>query len=372
MTGPLIALTAGGTGGHMFPAEALAHALLERDARIALITDRRGQRFGDALGKAELHQVHAGQIAGRGALGKVSSALSLLWGVLQAWRLLGRIAPAAVVGFGGYASVPSVLAASWRGTPTVIHDANAVLGRANRLLARRADRIATAFEEVRGVPPNARGKIVMTGNPVRSAIAVLAEADYPAPSGDEPLRLLVTGGSQGARVFSTLVPEAVARLPEPLRARLRVVQQVRAEDLDAVRARYAEMGVEAELAPFFDDMPARLTAAHLLICRAGASTVAELAVAGRPALLIPYPHATDDHQTANAAAVERAGGGWRIDQHGLTPETLAERLGALLADPEALARAAGAARRIGRTDAAERLATLVFETIGSKAGQEAV
>jgi len=368
VTGPLIALAAGGTGGHMFPAEALAYALAQRHARIALITDRRGERFGGALGEAELHQVRAGQIAGRGVLGKALSALSLLWGTVQAWRLLGRIAPAAVVGFGGYASVPAVLAASWRGTPTVIHDANAVLGRANRLLAGRADRIATAFDEVRGVPAKARGKIVMTGNPVRSAIAALETAEYAPPLADGPLRLLVTGGSQGARAFSTL--EAVARLPEPLRARLHVVQQVRAEDLDAVRARYAEIGVEAELAQFLDDIPARLKTAHLLICRAGASTVGELAAAGRPGLLIPYPRATDDHQAANAAAVERAGGGWRLDEHGLTPEALAGRLGALLADPEALARAASAVRRIGRTDAAARLATLVFEMIGPKANQE--
>lgn len=370
MSGPLIALTAGGTGGHMFPAEALAQALLARDARIALITDRRGGRFGGALDRADLHQVRAGQIAGRGFAGKVLGGLGLLWGVVQARAIFRRIGPSAVVGFGGYASVPAVLAADTRGTPTVIHDANALLGRANRLLARRADRIATAFEDVRGVPAGARDRVVMTGNPVRAAIAALATTDYAPPAPDGPLRLLVTGGSQGAHVFSTLVPDAVARLPEAMRARLTLVQQVRAEDIDAVRARYATLGVEAELAAFFDDMPARLTDAHLVICRAGASTVAELAVAGRPALMIPYPHATDDHQSANAAAVQDTGGGWRLAERGLTAETLAERLETLLADGDALAGAAARIRRIGRAEAAERLADLVFGLIEKPRSRE--
>lgn len=371
MSGPLIALTAGGTGGHMFPAEALAQALLARDARIALITDRRGGRFGGALDKAELHLIRAGQIAGRGFLGKLLSGLGLLWGVLQARALFRRISPAAVVGFGGYASVPAVVAASMRGTPTVIHDANALLGRANRLLARRADHIATAFEEVRGLPAGTHGRVVLTGNPVRAAIAALATTEYAPPAPGGPLRLLVTGGSQGARAFSTLVPDAVAQLPEAMRARLAVVQQVRTEDIDAVRARYTEIGVDAELAAFFDDMPARLAGAHLVICRAGASTVAELAVAGRPALLIPYPSATDDHQSVNAGAVEEAGGGWRLPERELMAEALAERLEAVLTDGAGLSVAAERIRRIGRADAAERLADLVLGLIETPRPREA-
>jgi UDP-N-acetylglucosamine--N-acetylmuramyl-(pentapeptide) pyrophosphoryl-undecaprenol N-acetylglucosamine transferase len=367
MTGPArIALSAGGTGGHMFPAEALAGELLARGHTIALVTDRRGGGFGERLPAVETHRIAAGGLAGTGLVGRAQGVVQLGLGFFQARALIGRLRPAVVVGFGGYASVPAMMAASFAGIPTILHEQNAVLGRANKLLARRATRIATSFPTVVGVGDRA----TVTGNPVRPGIAALAEAAYPAVI--DELRMLVVGGSQGARVFSRLIPEAVALLPAGLQRRLTIAQQARPEDLEMAKANYAKASAKVELAPFFGDMPERLRVAHLVVSRSGASTVAELTAAGRPAVLVPYPFATDDHQTANARALESAGAAWLMPESTTTPPLLAERLAALAADPSALARAAAAARGLGRRDAAARLADLVTSLIrGNGARKEA-
>jgi UDP-N-acetylglucosamine--N-acetylmuramyl-(pentapeptide) pyrophosphoryl-undecaprenol N-acetylglucosamine transferase len=363
----LIALAAGGTGGHLFPAEALAAALIARGHPVALVTDKRGTGF-DKLAAVALHRISAGGVAGGGLLRQAKSALKLGVGFFQARALLARLRPAVAVGFGGYASVPTMLAAALAGIPTVLHEQNAILGRANRLLARRATHIAASFPGA--VAAGAR--VVLTGNPVRPAIAALADAPYAAPEAGGPFRLLVTGGSQGARAFGRLLPDAIALLPEDRRRRLVLAQQCRAEDLERVQATYAGLKVEAELAPFFTDMPKRLSAAHLAIARSGASTVAEFAAAGRPAILIPYPHAADDHQTANARVMADAGAAWLMPESALTPALLAERLQLLMDTPAALAAAALAAQGCGRRDAAERLADLVESLApGDGARQEA-
>ncbi|SDG42747.1 UDP-N-acetylglucosamine-N-acetylmuramylpentapeptide N-acetylglucosamine transferase [Limimonas halophila] len=362
--GKLIVLAAGGTGGHLFPAQALAHELLERGDRPVLVTDTRGGGFGPELAaQVPTHRVAAAGIIRRDPLHKAMAAAKLAWGYLQARRIVRRLQPDAVVGFGSYAALPTVLASAHAGTRVILHEQNAVAGRANRLLARRTDAIATAFPEVRGLRAADRAKTVMTGNPVRAAIAAIGSKPYAVPNHDGPLRLLVTGGSQGARAFNEVVPAAVARLPESVRSRLQIAQQVRSGDSDEVRARYDGAGVgKLELRTFFDDMPARLQTAHLVIARSGASTVTELAAAGRPAILVPYPFAADDHQTANAEAMVAAGAAWLLPQATLSEDVLAERLGALFAAPDQLVHAAGHARAFGQPDSAKKLADLVTQT----------
>jgi len=354
---PLVALAAGGTGGHVFPARALAEALLARGWRVALVTDRRGQAFGEEFG-VSVHRISAASPAG-GARRAVAGIVSLGAGLFQARGILRRLAPAAVAGFGGYPSVPTIWAAAMLGAPTLIHEQNALMGRANRLLVSRVRRIALSFAETQRIRPRDRAKCVLTGNPVRAAIAAIGAQPYPAPEPGGTLRLLVSGGSQGARSLSTVIPAAICALPDALRRRVAVVQQCRAEDIESVRARYAESAVAAELATFFDDMPQRLAAAQLAIGRAGASTVAELGAAGRPAILVPYPHATDDHQTANARAAEAAGAAWAMPEPGFTPDALGQRLTAFLERPTLLADAAAKARAFGKPDAAQRLADAV-------------
>jgi UDP-N-acetylglucosamine--N-acetylmuramyl-(pentapeptide) pyrophosphoryl-undecaprenol N-acetylglucosamine transferase len=367
MSDALVVLAAGGTGGHMFPAEALAGELLARGLRVALVTDRRGQAFGERLPGVALHRIRAGRF-GAGIVRNVVGMAELALGTIEARRLLRALAPAAVVGFGGYPSVPTMLAATRLGVPTLLHEQNAILGRANRLLAPRVGRIAAAFADLAGLRVDDRARVAETGNPVRPAIAALRGTPYPILTADGPCEILILGGSQGARVLSAVIPAACALLPDTLRRRLRLTQQARAEDIDAVRRAHAETGVAAELATFFDDVPAQLARAHLVISRAGASTVAEIAMLGRPAMLVPYLHATDDHQTANARALERAGGAWVMAQLSFTPEALAARLTELLAAPETLARAAAAAFAAGRPDAARALADLVIAAIGRRNG----
>ena len=351
----LILITTGGTGGHVFPAQALAAELASRGRQHGFITDSRGAEFHSG----EVYRVSAGAVSGRGVIGRLRGLAAIAFGVVQARRLLGRLRPAGVVGFGGYASVPAMLAATNLGLPTVIHEQNAVLGRANRLLAPRVDAVATAFASVARFPEKAAGKAEQTGNPVRAAVAALSQTAYPAPHKDESFSILVTGGSQGAAVMTQVVPGALSSLPGPSRRRLRVVQQCRPEHLDEARAIYAAAGIEAELASFFDDMPERLRSAQLVIARAGASTVAELTAAGRPAILVPLPSAADDHQTANARARDQAGGGWLIAEHDFTPGTLATRIAGCLDNPAQLIEAADQARAMGIPDAAERLAGIV-------------
>ena len=367
---PLVLLAAGGTGGHMFPAEALARELLRRGHRIALVTDSRGGGFGDRLPEVTVEHVSAGGLVGTSLVHRARSLASLAMGLIQARRIVARLDPELAVGFGGYASVPTVMAASQAGVPILLHEQNAVLGRANRMLAPRAAKIATSFPQVGEMKPAERLKASLTGNPIRPALAEVGSYEPVQPNG--PIRLLAFGGSQGARIFASVIPGAVGLLPESLRRRLSVSQQARPDDVPAVREAYAKLGIAAEVSAFFDDVPQRMAAAHLVVCRSGASTVAELTAAGRPAILIPFALAADDHQTANARFLSEAGGAWLIPERALTPESLAERLISLLAQPQALSRAALCARGVARVDAASRLADLAEAVIrGNGAAQEA-
>lgn len=367
MSGRTIILAAGGTGGHMFPAEALARELLARGFAVALVTDRRGQAFGDKVPGVTVHRIRAGRF-GAGLMGKVTALAEIALGTLEAGRLLRTLAPAAAVGFGGYPSVPTMLAATRQGIATLLHEQNAILGRANRLLAPRVGTIATSFPSVGAMRVSRRTHIVETGNPVRPAIAALRAARYEPPAVDGPVRILVTGGSQGARILSAVVPPALALLDAALRRRLAVMQQARSEDLAEVKRAYAASGIAAEVAPFFDDVPARLERAQLVIARSGASTVAELAAIGRPAILVPYRLAADDHQTANASALAAEGAARVIAESGFTPERLAAEIAALIAAPAQLEAIAAAAHRLGRPDAAARLAELVVQAAGGGNG----
>ena len=336
------------------------------------MTDRRGAAFGDVLGRIERHAIATRSPSVRGPVARVIAVLGLARAVLQAARVLRRIRPAAAVGFGGYPSVPPLVASGRLGIPSVLHEQNAVLGRANRMLARRASAIATSFPETERIPHSRGALVTHVGNPVRTAIAALRGIQYQPPVPDGPFRLLVTGGSQGARVFAEVVPAAVAALPETIRRRIRVSQQCRPEDLAAVERNYAEAGVDAELAAFFEDMPAHLGAAHLVICRAGASTIAELAAAGRPAILVPLPIAADDHQSANGRALVAAGAALMIAQPSFTSARLARELESLMAEPAQLAERAAAAQSFARPDAAHALADLVEGLIVGSVPEPAV
>jgi UDP-N-acetylglucosamine--N-acetylmuramyl-(pentapeptide) pyrophosphoryl-undecaprenol N-acetylglucosamine transferase len=361
-----IVIAAGGTGGHFFPAEALATELLARGRRVALMTDARsGGLQSPVFTGLEQFVISGAGIAGRGAIRAGKAALALAGGVLQARQILARCHAAAVVGFGGYPCVAPVLATRlMRHRPAVIlHEQNAVLGRANRFLARHADMLALSFAKTERVPESAA--TIVSGNPVRPAITALAELPYQPPT--DTLRLLVLGGSLGARVFSDVVPPALAALPDDMRSRLSVVQQCRSEDLARVRAAYDAAGVSAELAAFFPDVAAKLATAHLVIARAGASTIAELSVAGRPAVLVPLPGAIDDHQSANARALAEARGASVIAQRDFTPAALTKCLAALLAAPDLLSNVALASRSIARSDAAAQLANLVEDLMHQEA-----
>jgi UDP-N-acetylglucosamine--N-acetylmuramyl-(pentapeptide) pyrophosphoryl-undecaprenol N-acetylglucosamine transferase len=355
-----VLVAAGGTGGHLFPAEALAAALGRRGIGVQLATDTRATRYGEAFPRSAVHVIPSGTVRGRDPLSLARTAGLLGYGTWAAWRLLGRLQPAIVVGFGGYPTVPPVLAASLRGIPTLIHEQNGVMGRANRLLATRVTAIATGFSGVVANDPKLAAKATYTGNPVRPAVVTAAQSPYPLLEGNGPLRLLIFGGSQGARVMSEIVPLAIKRLMTKARKRLHITQQARAEDLAAVQDVYARLQVAAEVAPFFADLPGRMAASHLIVSRSGASTVAELAAIGRPAILVPLPHALDQDQLANANALERAGGAIRLHQSEFTPDRLAAEITALAAAPARLTAMAQAAQSMGTLDAAERLANLVM------------
>jgi UDP-N-acetylglucosamine--N-acetylmuramyl-(pentapeptide) pyrophosphoryl-undecaprenol N-acetylglucosamine transferase len=359
MDGPLVLLAAGGTGGHLFPAEALAVALARRDIAVELATDIRATQYGAEFPARATHVIPSSPLQGRDPLSLVKTVAVLATGIAKALLLLGRIKPAAVVGFGGYPTLPPVYAATLCRIPTVIHDANAVMGRANRLLASRVTAIATAFPGVAAHDGKLAAKATVTGNPVRPAV-IAAVQPYPALDVTGPLRLLVFGGSQGARVMADIVPGAVERLAPELRARLTIVQQARPEDHERVAGTYARLGVAGEVAPFFPDLPARIAAAHLIVSRSGASTVAELAAIGRPAILIPLPHALDQDQLANAKVLAQAGGAIMLKQADFTPERLAAEITALAAAPDRLAAMAAGAKSVGVLDAADRLADLVL------------
>ena len=358
---PLVLIAAGGTGGHLFPAESLAVALRRRGIRVALATDHRVGALAGSFPAEIVVEIASATPSGRSPLMMVKAGLVLAAGTLRAMLEVRRLKPAAVVGFGGYPTVPPLLAASLLGVPAALHEQNGVMGRANRFLAPRVAMIATGFAEVRGVPANASALRVHTGNPVRPAVLEAAASGYVPVMPGGKLRLLVFGGSQGARIMSEIVPPALARLADDQRRRLVLTQQAREEDLAQVRAEYARLGVSAEIAPFFKDLPQRIADAHLVVGRSGASTVAELAVIGRPSILVPLPGALDQDQAANAASLGAIGAAVVIAQPEFTPDRLAREIAARLEGPELLTAAAQAAKSAGIPDSAERLATAVVD-----------
>jgi UDP-N-acetylglucosamine--N-acetylmuramyl-(pentapeptide) pyrophosphoryl-undecaprenol N-acetylglucosamine transferase len=363
-------LAAGGTGGHMIPAHALAAELKGRGHGVLLITDERGARFPGLFEGMPVHILPAGRLGG-GPIGWLKAAGSVLKGRGEAKRLYREHTPDAVVGFGGYPAFPSLLAASALKIPTVIHEQNAVMGRVNRLLAGEAEAIGTAYDQIDRLKPRYAGKVALVGNPVREEIARLGELPFPSFDEVAPLKILVTGGSQGATILSQVVPAGLGMLEPSLRRRLQVVQQCRPDDIERVRSQYVELGIPAEVMTYIEDMATKLADAHLMIGRAGASTIAELTAAGRPAILIPFAAATDDHQTANAREMVKAGGARAIAQANFTPDVLARQIEALAMDPIALNNAAARALSVGRPHAARDLADLV-ERIGNGVAPVAV
>lgn len=362
MTKGIAMLAAGGTGGHLFPAEALAHELKAMGFSVHLVTDSRAERYAGRFPADEIHVVSSATIGSKNPA-KVAASLWTLWsGIREAKRLLQRVKPQVVVGFGGYPTVPPLLAATKLRIPSMVHEQNAVMGRANRMLAGRVMAIAGGFLPETGGRYSA--KTVTTGNPVRPAVLEAAETPYTPSRAGEIFRLVVFGGSQGAQFFSKALPAAIERLPEPLRQRLHLTQQARPEDLDGVRSAVAKLSLSGEISPFFTDMAERIGAAHLVICRSGASTVSEVAVIGRPSILVPYPYALDHDQAANAAALAANGGAQVIAQAELSPDRLASILSQAMEDPEGLAERAARARATGRPDAARLLAAMVEAIAG--------
>jgi UDP-N-acetylglucosamine--N-acetylmuramyl-(pentapeptide) pyrophosphoryl-undecaprenol N-acetylglucosamine transferase len=355
-------LAAGGTGGHMVPAHALASELTARGHGVLVITDERGSKIPGLFDKLPVHVLPAGRVD-RNPIHLLKAASAVLAGRWEAKTLYREHRPDAVVGFGGYPAFPALLAAGSMRIPTVLHEQNAVMGRVNRLLARRATAIGTAFSEMQRLKPRDREKVVLVGNPVRAEIVKIGEMPFPAFDDTAPLKILVTGGSQGATILGKVVPGGLGMLEPSLRHRLQVVQQCRPEDIDEIRARYAELAIPAEVMTYILDMPAKLADAHLVIARSGASTIAELTAAGRPAILVPFGAATDDHQTFNAREMSRAGGARTIPQDEFTPEALAAQVEAVASDPNALANAAARSLSVGRPNAASDMADLV-ERVG--------
>ncbi|UVO51794.1 undecaprenyldiphospho-muramoylpentapeptide beta-N-acetylglucosaminyltransferase [Sphingomonas sp. SUN019] len=351
-------LAAGGTGGHMVPAAALAEELTRRGHRVALVSDARGVRFPGLFEGVQTHVLPAGRFAG-GPLGWAKATREMWRGRALARQLYRTFRPAAVIGFGGYPAFPALSAAFAEKIPTAVHEQNAVLGRVNRLVAGRVDAIATSYAKTERLKPGHEVKVHHVGNPVRDAVLALRSQPYPLLDEDSIFRVLVTGGSQGASVLSQVVPEGLSMLPVAFRRRLQVTHQARIEDIDAARAKYAELDIAADLATYLPDLPEQLKWSHLVIARAGASTISELTAAGRPAILVPLPSATDDHQTANAREITEAGGARTIAQASFTPAELAKQMQRLGLDPDALQNAAGRARSCGKPDAARDLADLV-------------
>jgi UDP-N-acetylglucosamine--N-acetylmuramyl-(pentapeptide) pyrophosphoryl-undecaprenol N-acetylglucosamine transferase len=364
-----VMLAAGGTGGHLFPAEALAHEMAARGWAVHLVTDDRAGRYAGGFPAAAVHRVSSATFGSKNPVALAGAFWRIWRGVRQTSALIGTLKPGVVIGFGGYPTLPPLYAATRRGVPTMIHEQNAVMGRANRALAARVTAIAGGFlPEGRGAHA---GKTVVTGNPVRPAILDAAATPYAPSAGGEPFRLLVFGGSQGAQFFSDAVAPAVATLAPEQRARLAIVQQARAEDVERVKKAYAEMGVDAQVQPFFTDMARRIAAAHLVISRSGASTVSEIAVIGRPAFLVPYPYALDHDQAANAAALAAAGGAEVHMQSTLNTDTLAGLIGGAMDAPERMAAMAAAAKSAGKPDAARLLADLAEAIAAGKSVADA-
>ena len=358
---PLVVLAAGGTGGHVYPAESLAAEMLNRNYRLVLITDCRGDAYGGVLGDLDTYRVRSSGVAGKNIIAKIKSVPEIAVGVWQAHKILSQLQPNVVIGFGGYASIPTMVAASFGSYKTAIHEQNAIFGRANRLLAPRVDRVASCFSELEQVPNSVLNKVVESGMPVRTTIIDQRETPYPELNDNSPIHLLVLGGSQGARVLSDVIPDAIINLPSYLKARIHITQQCRPEDLDRVRAQYLCAKINAELSSFFTDVPEQMARAHLIIGRSGASTVAEALVVGRPSIMVPYKYAIDDHQTKNAHAVDEAGAGWLMAEKSFTFESLSNRLENLLSISNTLIKAAARAKASGRPDATKRLADIIEE-----------
>lgn len=352
----IVLLAAGGTGGHLFPAEALAHELKARGYAVHLVTDRRAERYAGSFPADDIHTVSSATIGSKNPVAVVKAFLSLWRGYREARSLISRLKPKAVVGFGGYPTVPPLFAAAGLDVPTAVHEQNAVMGRANKLLASRVRAIAGGFLSPDG---EYKAKMVLTGNPVRPAVIAAADQPYLPSTTGELFQLVVFGGSQGAQFFSDAVPGAIRLLPDAERQRLVVTQQARPEDRQKVIDSYATLGIRADVASFFTDMAERLAGAHLVISRSGASTVSELAVIGRPSILVPYPYALDHDQAANAAALAAQGGAQVIDQAALTAERIADLLSRAMEEPDRLESMAAAAKSTGKPDAAGLLADLV-------------
>ncbi|WP_419815442.1 undecaprenyldiphospho-muramoylpentapeptide beta-N-acetylglucosaminyltransferase [Glacieibacterium sp.] len=358
-------VAAGGTGGHMVPAHVLAMELGARGHKVALMSDARGLRFPGLFHGVEKRVVDSASIGGLNPLNWLSGLMAVARGRGDAREFMREYNVAAVIGFGGYPAVPALLAAASLGRPAILHEQNAVFGRSNRLLAGRVARIATSFAVTRRLPDKYAGKTVVIGNPVRDEVRALGQQPYAAPAAGEPLHILVTGGSQGASILSRVVPAGLALLPAEVRARLRVVHQGRPEDLENARVAYHAAGIAAEMATYLADLPERIAAAHLVVARAGASTMAELAVIGRPAILVPFAAAMDDHQTANAAEFVNAGGGPVLTETQFTPFALSQAIVSLTSSPATLENAARAAKSVGRPDAGARLADLAVALGGA-------
>lgn len=361
-TGGGIVLAAGGTGGHLFPAEALAQELLARGHRVAIITDKRGHAFKSLGDRVEIHTVRAATLK-PGIVAKIKAVADMGIGILQSFLLLRKFRPAVIVGFGGYPSFPGVFAGQLLKIPTILHEQNAVLGKANVWLADKAAKIATSLPGTTGVAAANQNKVVTTGNPVREGIIAVRDSNYDAPQTD--LRLFITGGSQAAKVFSDVIPDAVQKLPHDMQQRLFVVHQCREDAIADTERRYRAAGIRNEIKSFFSDMPERLKTCHLFIGRAGASTVAEIATVGRPAIFVPYPGHQDMQQKRNAETISDKGGAWVMMQDTFTAAALADKLLEFMKNPEVLARAAAAAKSCGQPDAAKRLADLVENKINT-------
>ncbi len=363
----LIMLAAGGTGGHLFPAQALAEELVARGYRTQLVTDERVRDYGKSFPAEKTHIIHAATITPRKPWKVPGQALTIFRALGKAKSIYAAENPAAVVGFGGYPSYAPLKSAAEMGIAAVIHEQNAVLGRANGSLAPKVDALASSFASVSNLKPEAQAKLTFTGNPVRAVVLQDRAAAYPTLRSDSPIKLVVFGGSQGARFFSEFMPKVFAAMNPAVRARVQLVQQCRAEDLEATREAYAAMGLAHELEPFFSDMPKRIAGSHLVISRSGASTIAELGVIGRPAVMVPLPGAIDNDQLRNAESFAAAGAGWVKPQASLAPQEFASFLESLLKGGLTLPAAAAKALTHGKPDAAKRLADLVISTIAAKA-----
>jgi len=349
-----VVLASGGTGGHIFPAEALAAELISKGNKAILISDVRYKKHSLTPDEMDVRIVNSSSTGG-GLVGKVKAALTITSGIRQAMKELKSINPDVVVGFGGYPSFPTMFAAVLLKIKTVVHEQNCVMGRVNKFLSSRVDKIATSFREVKGIKKKYHDKITLTGNPVRPAIKALREFPYPDLEESDNIQILVIGGSQGASIFSKVVPDAICMLPDEFKKLIRVDQQCRKEDLQNVKDIYKENDINADLATFFEDIPSRIASSNLIIARAGASTVSEITVAGRPSILIPYKHAMDDHQTVNAKALEKRNAAVLISEDDFVPEKLSKVIKSFIDNPENLVIMAKNSHSLGKVDAVEKL-----------------